>query len=251
MSKIIFYPSDTLYNLFDVSSLIDFFKHHFEIEIRQLVEEDYLEDLIDKILLCKVSNPFAKEQPVWFFEQEKVFEESFLKTQKNNLHLYNGFLLQEIYRDYISYKKTEAHIIFSRRIICSYDEVDHRYHNRVVILGYPCIISIAGLLNALSLPKEYYILRNNRIIFSEEVRKQIVELIDKNLVNFLTKYIFQCLFYIYFGIFNCEYKECFICDNHWFLDVYQQIKLFSFDNFHKCFCNKHIKSFLELTKIKQ
>lgn len=248
MLKIIFYPSDTLYQLFDVTPIIEFFKHYFEIGIEQIICKSSLENLTEKILSCKVVNPFVRQQPDWFFEQEKVFEENFLKMPKNNFHLYDGFLLQEVYKNFLNYKKNECHIVFTKRIMCSYDEVDCRYHNRVVIFGYPCIISIAGLTKSLSLPKEYYVLRNAQVLTSEEIKRHIVELVEQNLVKFLIKYIFQCLFYIYFGVFSCEFKNCFICDNHWFLEVYDQIKLFSFDNFHKCFCKNHIKNFLELTK---
>ncbi len=224
MYKVFLYPSDVLYQFFDFSNLTEFLKQNLKTEINtNSLITDINERFVEKILNSKIINPFVKQQPNYFFEKEKEFELDFLKNKKNNTQIYDGFILQEIYREFLKCKLKECHIIFTQRIIATFDDTDGRYHNRVVILGYPCLISLAGFSKALVLPKEYYFLKTTSTIFKEDIKKNVYELIDKNLNFFIFKYILQCLFYVFFNEFDCKDKKCLIADNHWFEEVYTQV----------------------------
>lgn len=134
----------------------------------------------------------------------------------NNNHLYDGFRLQEVYFNCIKPKFKECHIVFTERIVATFDDTDKRYHSRVVVLGYPCIISIKGLTKALALYKDYYNIKNIMPEVGERIKEDIYNLVNKNLFKFLLKYVIQCIFYIFFDEGFCNYSFCLHFNNHWF-----------------------------------
>ncbi|MDW8056411.1 MAG: hypothetical protein RMJ13_06865 [Elusimicrobiota bacterium] len=224
MLKIFCYPTDTFWRIKNLDYAL---KNVFSILKFNFVEKKLLSDKKVKLrdlLLCKVSNINSYKQPEFWFEEEKNFEQQYLQTPKHNFHFYDGFKLQELYSKFIRFKLKECHIVFTQRIITTFDSSDGRYHCRVVVLGYPCIISISGFTKALTFPKEYYSVRNILPQFAETFKEDIYRIVDKNFAKFLIKYIFQCIFYIYYGEEFCFEEFCLHNDNHWFWEVYNQVK---------------------------
>jgi hypothetical protein len=150
-----------------------------------------------------------------------------------NTQLYDAFKLQEIYKELIKYKLNECHVVFTNRIIATFDNEDKRYHARVVLLGYPNVISIPGLYYALALPKQEYLKKFLGQITQDDRKIKV----GKNLEKFLLKYIVQCIMYSFYNGIFCSYKNCLCYDNHFFDEVFEQIKKIKFNKLP--LCKKH------------
>nr|AIE95992.1 hypothetical protein [uncultured marine thaumarchaeote AD1000_71_D06] len=70
------------------------------------------------------------------------------------------------------------HIVFTNRLICTYDTTDSRYHGRAVICSNPSIISTTGMIEAPARPREYYfeaMKRKMQGLDIQDVKKTIME----------------------------------------------------------------------------
>ena len=73
--------------------------------------------------------------------------------------MYDAFEIQNIIYDVITESDLNTgnlHIVFTNKLICTYDTTDGRYHGRTVICSNPAIISTTGMIEAPARPKEYY-----------------------------------------------------------------------------------------------
>src|SRR4030042_1851034 len=73
-----------------------------------------------------------------------------LNSSKASQSLYDGFEFQLLLRTEwpaLFLKKERLNIILTERKLLTFEE-DNRYHLRSIILGYPCIISITGIIEA-------------------------------------------------------------------------------------------------------
>jgi len=238
MKKIFFYPNETVVCRTKIVKILEKIKRFFkknEVEIirRSLIDKKNLKNYIQKFVLAKISNLYSENQPDFIFEQELDFEKNFLLHNTKNTQLYDAFKLQEIYKELIKYKLKECHIVFTNRIIATFDNEDKRYHARVVLLGYPNVISITGLYYALALPKQEYLKKFLGQITQDDRKIKVGE----NLEKFLLKYILQCFMYSFYNEIFCSYKNCLCYDNHFFDEVFEQIKKIKFNKLP--LCKKH------------
>jgi len=243
MSKIFFYPNESSIieeKFVEVLHKLKKFFKKAEIKIieQPLINFKNIKTYSEKFVISKISNLFSEAQPEVVFKQELEFEENFLLNHIKNTQVYDAFKIQEIYKELIKYKLNESHIVFTHRIIATFDTLDKRYHSRVVLLGYPCIVSIAGLYYALSLPKQEYIKKFLNLI-PQDNRKLEVE---KNLDKFLSKYVIQCIIYIFFDSFFCSNRDCLHFDNHFFDEVLSQIKKIKSKSLPLCSRHKNLLS---------
>jgi hypothetical protein len=61
----------------------------------------------------------------------------------------DGFYLQRIYSRIIHENESQLshfHLVFEDNLLCTYDEIDKRYHSRPIICGSPSIISIPSII---------------------------------------------------------------------------------------------------------
>ena len=73
--------------------------------------------------------------------------------------MYDAFEIQNIIYDIVidnNSNPSNLHIVFTNKLICTYDTNDSRYHGRTVICSNPAIISTTGMIEAPARPREYY-----------------------------------------------------------------------------------------------
>jgi hypothetical protein len=238
MKEIFFYPNECVIPEEAVAAALDkirkiFKTHRVKIIEDSLIDRKDIENYSEKFVLSKVSNLFSESQPEVIFKQEIEFEKNFLLHHIKNVQLYDAFKLQEIYRELLRYELNECHIIFTHRIIATFDDADGRYHARVILLGYPNIISIAGLYYALALPKREYIKKFFYHAAEDHRRLEVEKKLDK----FLLKYILQSAAYVFHNELFCTSRGCLCYDNHFFDEVSEQIKKIRLNKLP--LCKKH------------
>ena len=189
--------------------------------IRELAEEFAKIKIRD---LNKVNFEFEPLPGEIEFEKNNILRKG-LKAQGI---LYDGFKLQRIYKKLISDKFLNfdyIHIIFTDRLISSFDQNDRRYHARAIICGYPSIISTSGIVEAPAKPKEFYRLKQklfglgNSELLLEELKTQFkgrfIDYDDSRIIEVLKGYVMQSIFYHLTGSPFCEDKSCRLFNAHW------------------------------------
>jgi hypothetical protein len=114
------------------------------------------------------------------------------------------------------------HIIFTNRLLATWEDADRRYHLRTIILGQPAIISTSGLVEAPAKPREYYFLRQrlpDDELARAELRRQFagrfLEHSDERLTDVVKGYLLQAVFYLLTGEGFCADPDCRLFNAHW------------------------------------
>ena len=213
-----------------IDDLADFIKKQIgvETEVRQSFFEHFKRK--DKtsydLASSRIFNPyipFEKHKPT---AEEVEFEE---QNTVSNIVLYDGFELQNIFRDTIpdfELTQDEFHIIFTTRLSCSYDYSDYRYHGRAVICSNPSIISTTGIIESPAKPRDYYIQMQMKLsqglnldALKDEFIGRFLNYNDERLNLVVRGYAMQAIFYYLTGIPFCESKECILYNAHWQEDL--------------------------------
>jgi hypothetical protein len=133
---------------------------------------------------------------------------------------YDGFKLQAVAGELLSEKESglrHVHLIFTPRLFGTWDEMDHRYHARVCILGYPNLISTTGVIEAPAKPRELY--RLKREIKGKELkgrfRGKFIDYDDPRLTEVLKGYAMQGIFYFLTLEPFCSEPCCRLFNSHW------------------------------------
>ena len=189
--------------------------------------------------------------------QEIDFEKSVCKDSKlmekttmiedakriEDVVMYDGFELQNIIYDVITKNDSEPsnlHIIFTNRLICTYDTADNRYHGRTVICSNPAIISTTGMIEAPARPREYYfeaMKYKMQGLDIQDIKKKYGEKFldyhDNRLSKIAEGCLLQAIFYYMTGDAFCDSLDCRLNNAHWQKDLlYSQLKIGKL-------CNKH------------
>ena len=174
ISKIFLYDEPAVQEI-QISNLKNFLLEtfHVDVEIKECVFNNLDEKTIERISRCRIFEPkmpFKKHLPN---KQEINFEKSVCKDTKlmekttmaedaeriSDVVMYDGFEVQNIISDVITENDLDPnnlHIVFTNKLVCTYDTDDDRYHGRTVICSNPAIISTTGMIEAPARPKEYY-----------------------------------------------------------------------------------------------
>ena len=136
----------------------------------------------------------------------------------------------------------QFHIVFTNKLICTFDSGDKRYHGRAIICSNPSVISTTGIIEAPAKPREYYYelmtkmaIGLNLDVIKEKYRKSFLEHQDKRLAGAGEGYVMQSIFYYLTGEPFCETLECRLNNPHWQKDlIYSQIDIGKL-------CEKHQK----------
>ena len=117
----------------------------------------------------------------------------------------DGFYLQRIYTNIIDKNEIHLehiHIIFEDKLICTFDEVDRRFHARPIICGSPTIISIPSIVEGPAKPKAYYfkqmmkgLLSENSKEIDKEFANSYVRYYDSRMSQIATGYAIQAIFF--------------------------------------------------------
>lgn len=205
-----------------------------------------------KLAEIRVKNPFTQTLNANPLPSEVEFEKRVLKGELKGVGvLYDGFRLQTLFGDLISQEESDLshiHIIFTNRLIATWDDGDRRYHARVIILGYPAIISISGVVEAPAMPKEFYTLQQlfsgfggqQRFeLLKDRFRGRFIDYDDARLNDVLKGYVMQALFYQIFEEAFCTDRQCRLYNAHWQEDLIKaQFSAQEFCEYHKSLLNQ-------------
>jgi hypothetical protein len=113
-------------------------------------------------------------------------------------------------------------VVLTDRLIGTFDRFDRRYHARIVVFGYPHVLSTTGVVEAPARPREYYLLKRRYHGIGpippdllEPLRGRYLEHGDPRTVEVLKGYVLQCLFYQATGDPFCEESGCCLFNAHW------------------------------------
>ena len=258
VSKIFLYDEPAVQEI-QISNLKNFLLEtfHVDVEIKECVFHNLDGKTIEKISGCRIFDhkmPFKKHLPN---KQEIDFEKSVCEdtnllektTMVENAEriedvvMYDGFEVQNIIYDVITKNDSDQnnlHIVFTNRLICTYDTADSRYHGRTVICSNPAIISTTGMIEAPARPREYYFEAMKckmQGLDIQNVKKnysgKFLDYHDKRLSKISEGYLLQAIFYYMTGDAFCDSLDCRLNNAHWQKDLlYSQLKIGKL-------CNKH------------
>ena len=258
VSKIFLYDEPAVQEI-QISNLKNFLLEtfHVDVEIKECVFHNLDGKTIEKISGCRIFDhkmPFKKHIPN---KQEIDFEKSVCEDTNllekttmvenaeriEDVMMYDGFEVQNIIYDVITKNDSDQnnlHIVFTNRLICTYDTADSRYHGRTVICSNPAIISTTGMIEAPARPREYYFEAMKckmQGLDIQDVKKnysgKLLDYHDKRLSKISEGYLLQAIFYYMTGDAFCDSLDCRLNNAHWQKDLlYSQIKIGKL-------CNKH------------
>jgi hypothetical protein len=252
ISKIILYDEPTVPQI-RLEKLEKFITDTSEMKVESrkniflgLDEKDY-----KKIASCRIfdlKKPFQTHNPTP--DEIQIENQNKDMSNKEEMTLYDGFELQKTTLDFISKNERDdkiLHIIFSNKLVCTFDENDFRYHARAVIGSNPTIISTTGMVEAPAKPKRYYLdlmtdFNKERIDeIKEKYKGEFLEYNDSRISDIAEGYLLQAIMYYHTGEAFCENKECRLFNAHWQKDLfYSQLE-------NKKFCDNHQKILKNMT----
>jgi len=115
-------------------------------------------------------------------------------------------------------------VVLTDRLIMTWSEDDLRYHARVAIFGFPCIVSTSGVVEAPARPREYYVARqmlelkgtvNPEAALVQQFSERYIDTDDERTAQILRGYLAQCLFYSHGLQPFCEDRNCILFNAHW------------------------------------
>jgi len=258
VSKIFLYDEPAVQEI-QISNLKNFLLEtfHVDVEIKECVFHNLDGKTIEKISGCRIFDhkmPFKKHLPN---KQEIDFEKSVCEDTNllekttmvenaeriEDVMMYDGFEVQNIIYDVITKNDSDQnnlHIVFTNRLICTYDTADSRYHGRAIICSNPAIISTTGMIEAPARPREYYFEAMKckmQGLDIQDVKKnysgKFLDYHDKRLSKISEGYLLQAIFYYMTGDAFCDSLDCRLNNAHWQKDLlYSQLKIGKL-------CNKH------------
>ena len=159
--------------------------------------------------------------------------------------MYDGFQIQNaisttISQDYLI--QNNLHIVFTNKLTCTYDNLDHRYHGRTVICSNPAIISTTGMIEAPAKSREYYLEAMKCKVQGLDIKSvkknhsgEFLDYHDQRLSKIAEGCLLQAIFYYITGDAFCDRLDCRLNNAHWQKDlIYSQIKISKL-------CKKHQK----------
>ncbi|MBC8157372.1 hypothetical protein H7X64_04315 [Armatimonadetes bacterium] len=165
----------------------------------------------------------------------------------------DGFYLQRIYSRIIDENESQLshfHLVFEDNLVCTYDEIDKRYHARPIICGSPSIISIPSIIEGPAKAKGYYfkqMLKDLLSISSKEIENEFASTFisydDPRLTQVATGYVIQAIFFFLTnGNPFCSQYPCRLFNSHWQEElIYTQV-------INPVLCEEHLRILAEAGK---
>ena len=191
---------------------------------------DALPDLarsLARLKVRKVDSPPAESEPA---HAEVEFERRRLANQDRGPFgvLYDGFGFQSLLRSLMPPKEVRldrVYLVFTNRLLGTWDEDDRRCHLRAIILGIPAIISTTGLVEAPAKPREFYLARQQLAaaarpemadaLLKERFKGQFLDHDDPRLTEVVKGYATQAIIYQLTGEPFCPNPSCRLFNAHW------------------------------------
>ena len=258
ISKIFLYDEPAVQEI-QISNLKNFLIETFsaDVEIKKSIFNTLNENAIEKISSCRIFdhktqfNPYNPSRKEIDFEKQvcqdtKIMERTTMVEDAEKIEdvvMYDAFEIQNIIYDTVTENDADSsnlHIIFTNKLICTYDTADGRYHARTVICSNPAIISTTGMIEAPARPKGYYfeVMKcKTQGLGIHDAKKnyehKFLNYHDKRLSKISEGYLLQAVFYYMTGDAFCDSLDCRLNNAHWQKDLlYSQLKIGKL-------CNKH------------
>ncbi len=248
IAKIILYDEPSVPEI-KIKSAAEFLRKIFPIEIQIKNNffkdsNDYIFERIAKTRIFDLKEKFTEYNPTTteILNEKEVYDE-----QREETILHDGFELQKLIIENIPWDddKNTLHIIFTDKIICTYDENTARHHARVWIGPNPTIISTTGIIEAPAKPKQYYfdLMTNFTKEDINEIKRkykgEFLEYHDPRISDVIEGVLLQIIIHQRTGEGFCEDKDCRLFNSHWQKELLQsQVE-------NKKICKKHEKLFKE------
>ncbi|MCJ2564043.1 MAG: hypothetical protein LN417_08160 [Candidatus Thermoplasmatota archaeon] len=216
----------------------DFVSHHYDGSIEELAEK------IARTKVRNISDPFESFDPLL---GEMKFEEGLIAEPEKGTSgiLYDAVRLHLVLREMIPEEELSlraVHAAFTSRLFGTFDDADRRYHARVILCGYPSIISTSGIVEAPAKPREYYLMRQKlralgedvpAEVLKEQIQGRFLDYDDPRMTEVMKGYSLQALFYAITHEPFCEDPECRLYNSHW------QEEVLASQLGDKEFCDEH------------
>jgi hypothetical protein len=176
-----------------------------------------------KIRVTDVTKPFTYNDPLY---GEIEHEKRVLSGGGSTFGvLYDGFKLHGILQHLIPEKERNldcVHIVLTDRLFGTFDSDDLRYHARIIVCGFPSIISTTGVVEAPAKPRDFYIekqlLGGDEAAIEDLKRKfegRFIDYGDSRMAEILKGYAMQAIFYQVFEEAFCDDRGCRLYNAHW------------------------------------
>jgi hypothetical protein len=160
------------------------------------------------------------------------YEKRKLKGERLAGAVYDGSMLQELFARCIPSAELGwryLHVVLSDRLVATWEGDEHRYHARTVVLGYPNIVSIPGIIEGPARSRDYYLgmqlgltlAGGGRERISAALKGEALEYDDGRLTEVVKGLILQAFFYHVFGEVFCAHGECRLYNARWQSELLQ------------------------------
>ncbi len=205
---------------FEVETRPEFFSHFRPTD---------LDGLAGELAKLKVRDLRREEQEFAPLLGEVNFERRLLRDPRRRLPgiLYDGFRFQQLLRSLIPPEERtlkSLHLPLTSRLLATFDPGDRVYHARVIVCGYPTVISTSGVVEGPAKPKEFYIARRGYTALGmtpptealkEDLVGRFIDYDDERMTEVLKGYVLQALFYHLTGEPFCDDRDCRLFNAHW------------------------------------
>jgi hypothetical protein len=187
-------------------------------------EAEGLAENLAELKVIDPSRPFTPNEPMY---GEVQFELRVLEGKASPAGiLYDGPRMDALYREMLPGGMRSLdilHIVFTDRLLGTFDPHDLRYHARVNICGYPHLISMAGLVEAPAKPKEFYLEKQFHALgdaaaheaLKKKYKGRFLDYGDPRTTEVAKGYVMQGIFYQLTGEAFCPDKNCRLYNAHW------------------------------------
>ncbi|UCF12561.1 MAG: hypothetical protein JSW06_11105 [Thermoplasmatales archaeon] len=231
-------PSSKTLNLKEIKGYLKQILGDIYVEVRKdfithLLNSKDINEFSKMLAQCKVRDLSSPEFEMDLLPGEIRYEKKLIEHPDVKLSgiLYDGGRLDVAFQSLISQEELDfnnIHIIFTNRLFGTFDEKDSRYHARVIICGYPSIISTTGIVEAPAKSKEFYYLKQKYLMLGMEIPHEIInekfqgnfiEYDDPRLTEIMKGYVMQSVFYHLIYEPFCKEKNCRLYNAHWQKEV--------------------------------
>jgi len=218
-----------------LAQIADFLRElfpHAQVEARgefvgQHASNNQLDDLARLLAQARIGNPsrpLVQREPL---AGEVQFERERLQAGNRGPFgvAYDGFEVQAVMRALPPREEAKlnyAHLIFTNRLLATWEENDLRYHLRVIVAGLPALISTSGAVEAPAKPREFYAVKQrlgaDPVVY-ERIKAgfagQFLDHGDDRLTEVLKGYALQAVLYQFAGEGFCSDPDCRLYNAHW------------------------------------